>query len=138
MRDLMEAKMWFKRAGFAIYRDVERLAIQILQEAQLSTFYRRLALRYPFLVIDECQDLSVGQLTVLEGLLRLGVKMHIVGDLNQSIYGFRHADPARVLRFIRDHGFTGMRLRQNFRSSQLSSTCALTGAGAKNLRQCGD
>lgn len=118
LRDLREAKVRFKTAGFATYRDVEHLAIQILQEVQLSTFCSRLALRYPFLVIDECQDLSVEQLTVLEGLLRLGVNMHIVGDLNQSIYGFRHADPARVLRFIRDHEFTGKRLRQNFRSSQ--------------------
>jgi superfamily I DNA/RNA helicase len=118
LRDLRDAKTRFKAAGFATYRDVEHLAIQILQEAKLSAFCTRLALRYPFLVIDECQDLSVEQLTVLEGLLGLGVKMHIVGDLNQSIYGFRHADPARVMCFIRDHGFTCLQLRQNFRSSQ--------------------
>lgn len=132
MRDLREAKARFKTAGFATYRDVEHLAIQILQDAQLSAFCTRLALRYPFLVIDECQDLSVEQLTVLEGLLRLGVKMHIVGDLNQSIYGFRHADPARVMCFIRDHGFTGARLSQNFRSSQaiVDLCCALV-AGQK-------
>lgn len=127
MRDLREAKTRFNAAGFATYRDIEHLAIQILRDAQLSAFCTRLALRYPFLVIDECQDLSVEQLTVLGGLLSLGVKMHIVGDLNQSIYGFRHADPARVMLFIRDHGFTGMRLRQNFRSSQaiVDLCCAL-------------
>ncbi|KDN97016.1 UvrD-helicase domain-containing protein [Pseudomonas donghuensis] len=118
LRDLREAKTRFKAAGFATYRDVEHLAIQILKEPKLLDFCARLALRYPFLVIDECQDLSVEQLTVLEGLLGLGVKMHIVGDLNQSIYGFRHADPLRVVQFIRDHGFIRLLLRQNFRSSQ--------------------
>ncbi|MCF5725166.1 UvrD-helicase domain-containing protein [Pseudomonas syringae] len=117
-RDLRDAKTRFKALGFATYRDVEHLAIQILQEVSLSAFCARLALRYPFLVIDECQDLSVEQLAIMEGLLGLGVKMHIVGDLNQSIYGFRHADPARVVRFIRDHGFAGLQLSQNFRSSQ--------------------
>jgi hypothetical protein len=118
LRDLREAKTRFNAAGFATYRDVEHLAIQILHEAKLSSFCARLALRYPFLVIDECQDLSVEQLTILDGLLGLGVKMHIVGDLNQSIYGFRHADPARVMHFIRAHGFTSLQLCQNFRSSQ--------------------
>ena len=42
----------------------------------------------------------------------------MVGDLNQSIYGFRHADPARVRRFILDQHFETARLSKNFRSSQ--------------------
>ncbi|UTL78916.1 UvrD-helicase domain-containing protein [Pseudomonas putida] len=132
LRDLRDAKARFKAAGFATYRDVEHLAIQILQKAEFSAFCARLALRYPLLVIDECQDLSVEQLTVLEGLLRLGVKMHIVGDLNQSIYGFRHADPVRVGRFIRDHGFTSLLLRLNFRSSKaIVDLCSELVAGRK-------
>lgn len=118
VNDLTDTKNRFKRAGFATYRDVEQLAIQILQKADLANFSARISLRYPLLLVDECQDLSAEQLVVLGRLITHGTTVHMVGDLNQSIYGFRHADPARVRRFISDKDFKIARLSKNFRSSQ--------------------
>lgn len=118
IRDLSETKTRFKRAGFATYRDIEQLAIQILERADLANFCALISLRYPLLLVDECQDLSAEQLEVLGRLIALGTNVHMVGDLNQSIYGFRHADPARVRSFISDQHFGIARLSKNFRSSQ--------------------
>lgn len=48
----------------------------------------------------------------------LGVKFHFVGDLNQSIYGFRKSNPANVRRRMEELGFEEYALNENWRSGQ--------------------
>lgn len=117
-KDLLDTKKRFWAAGYATYRDIELLAVQVLTDARTREYCERIALRFPCLVVDECQDLSIEQLNIFEGLHRYGVHLHFVGDLNQSIYGFRHANPGKVKEFIGRLDFECMPLVSNFRSSQ--------------------
>jgi hypothetical protein len=113
-----DAKNKFYKAGFATYRDIELLAIKVLSCESLNDFKNNLAIRFPFIIIDECQDLSYEQLLILELLIRLGVKIHFIGDLNQSIYEFRNADPANIIKFIKEMKFKPLPLPKNHRSVQ--------------------
>lgn len=51
------------------------------------------------LIVDEFQDLNRAEIRLLEGLALFGVRILAVGDDDQSIYGFRMADPSGILNF---------------------------------------
>lgn len=70
------------------------------------------ALRYVF--VDEVQDLNPIQITLCDQLASTS-QMCAVGDLAQSIYSFRHAEPASVLLFARRHKLTRQLLPENYR-----------------------
>jgi len=110
-----QTKSKFWRAGFATYDDLELLCYRLLAKRDLS---KKLAARFPLIIVDECQDLSYCQLKILGRLSRAGVKLHFVGDLNQAIYEFRRVDPQRVKSFVRAYDFENMSLPDNFRSCQ--------------------
>lgn len=52
-----------------------------------------------FLIVDEYQDLNRCEIGMLEALSTLGVRILAVGDDDQSIYGFRMADPSGIVDF---------------------------------------
>ena len=85
--------------------------------------------RYPLIIIDECQDLSEEQLTILQAFADNGAKLHFIGDLHQAIYGFRDVEPVKVKNFVNNNNFTSFQLTRNFRSCQnIVDLCAkLTG-----------
>lgn len=116
--DLIETKKRFWKGGFATYGDVDMLALSALKKPQLQAYFARLARRFPVVVVDECQDLSVEQLRIIKKLSALGVKFHFVGDLNQSIYGFRKSNPDRVRALLDELAFTEHALTTNWRSGQ--------------------
>ena len=96
VNDFIDTKKRMLKGGFATYRDIECLALEALTDAKYDHFVKLLVKRYPLFIIDECQDLSVEQLTILKALADKGVKLHFVGDLHQAIYSFRDVDPAKV------------------------------------------
>jgi len=114
-RQLKETKGHFLRNGFATYQDIESICYRILDIAEIS---RLLASRFPFMVIDECQDLSTNQLKIIEQLIRAGVFVHFVGDLEQSIYSFKGVNPRAIEDFVLDNDFSRQELAENFRSPQ--------------------
>jgi hypothetical protein len=118
INDLNDAKRRFNAAGFATYRDIERLAIEILTTARFAARVALLVDRFPNIIIDECQDLSAEQITIFTRLADLGVRFHLVGDLDQAIYGFRNCFPEAVSKFVEHLGCTEMPLVENFRSGQ--------------------
>ena len=68
-----------------------------------ESFRERLQEKYTHLIVDEFQDVNRTQ---YEGLCLLAGKEHhlfCVGDDDQSIYGFRGADPGIMLHFPEDH-----------------------------------
>lgn len=77
-----------------------------------------LAQRYPYIMIDEAQDIGSVHGCLLELLIAEGVAISLVGDPNQAIYEFAHAD-GRFLRNF-DPGVTGQKetLWENRRSIQ--------------------
>ena len=110
---LREAKLRFLRGGFATYQDIEYICSELVSDEWLS---RRLAARFPLMIVDECQDLSEAELAILGKLRATGVVLHFVGDMNQAIYSFKGVDPAKVEAFVQDNGFAELRLSDNFRS----------------------
>ena len=97
-KDLLNTKAAFWKDGFATHQDIELICAQLLDKP--NQVADRLSGRFPYIVVDECQDLSSGQLRMLESLRRRGSRVHLVGDLNQAIYSFRKVDPERVRQFI--------------------------------------
>ena len=55
------------------------------------------------LLVDEYQDLNRCDLDVVQQITSRGVELFIAGDDDQSIYGFRKADPEGIRRFPRDY-----------------------------------
>jgi DNA helicase-2/ATP-dependent DNA helicase PcrA len=113
---LKYCKTRFWKAGFATYQDAEFISYRIL--AAYNDISMRIAKRFPVLIIDECQDLSPAQLKLLECLETKGVTMHMVGDLDQSIYEFRKVDPVLIKQFSDQCKMHRRVLSSNFRSNQ--------------------
>lgn len=116
INDLNNAKQVFWKSGFATYQDIENLCFNILSEE--SALCKLLALRFPLIIIDECQDLSWIQIQILNKLREKGTILHFVGDLNQAIYEFKRVDPEQVKIFTDTHKFTPLSLSNNYRNCQ--------------------
>lgn len=114
--DLLNTKKRFWQSGFAIFQDIENISFDLL--ANMTDICMLVARRFPFIIVDECQDLSWIQLKVLDKLRERGTVLHFVGDLNQGIYEFRKVDPQAVQSFTRDRSFKVLPLSSNYRSCQ--------------------
>ena len=78
----------------------------------------RLLRQFDHILMDEFQDTN-GQQAKLIGLIRPPDRFYAVGDINQSIFGFRHAEPPASRRTARRSQRRGRRLVElveNFRS----------------------
>ncbi|APV45038.1 DNA helicase-2 / ATP-dependent DNA helicase PcrA [Dehalogenimonas formicexedens] len=64
---------------------------------------RRLANSPLHVLVDEYQDLNACDLSVINSLARGGATLYVAGDDDQSIYGFRHADPTGIRRFLEEY-----------------------------------
>lgn len=71
------------------FADVMAEAIRLLKEHE--TVRRRYRQRFRFVMVDEFQDANGLQMELIR-LLSNGRNMFVVGDAQQSIYAFRHAD----------------------------------------------
>jgi DNA helicase-2/ATP-dependent DNA helicase PcrA len=83
--------------------------------------------RWQYLLVDEYQDTNRVQYRLVKQLSALHGNVCVVGDPQQSIYGWRGADVNNILDFERDNpGARSVRLVRNYRSTQE----ILSGAGA--------
>ena len=75
--------------------------------------------RYRYILVDEAQDTSKLQFEVINKLSAKYKNVFYVGDEDQSIYGFRGADPSALLRFKQNYKSANIfYLETNFRSAQ--------------------
>lgn len=72
--------------------------------------------QYPYLLIDEFQDINQVQYDVVKLLAQPLNNLFIVGDDDQSIYGFRGARPDIMQSFVRDFAPAQCILNINYRS----------------------
>jgi superfamily I DNA/RNA helicase len=74
--------------------------------------------RWPLVSVDEYQDIDAAQYALLRVLAGDGGGLTVIGDPDQSIYGFRGGDVGFFLRFSRDYpGATTVSLARNYRSA---------------------
>ncbi len=96
------------------FEDLELLCHELLSPgSELRDRYRR---RFAHVMVDELQDTNGVQLELIEGVA--SGNLFTVGDAQQSIYGFRHADVELFERRGRQLAAVGARatLQTNFRS----------------------
>ena len=73
--------------------------------------------KYPYICVDEAQDTSKIQHAIIALLASKSENLFMVGDEDQSIYGFRAAYPEALLEFEQQHpGAKVLLMEENFRS----------------------
>jgi DNA helicase-2/ATP-dependent DNA helicase PcrA len=111
-----EKKKAFLSNGFATYQDIEHICYELLSgKSELS---RILSLRFPLIIVDECQDLSWIQMQILDKIRLQGTALHFVGDLNQAIYEFKKVAPEKVKDYTQKQKFNTLSLSNNYRNCQ--------------------
>ena len=79
------------------FSDLEIYALKALSDLSVQNYYRQ---RWQVFLVDEFQDTNPTQAELLN-VLTANAELTIVGDIKQSIYGFRRAD-IRVFQQFRD------------------------------------
>ena len=98
------------------YDDQMVYALRILR--QVPEILHEFQARYHYFCVDEAQDTSRIQHAIVSLLAGAGGNLFLVGDEDQSIYGFRAACPDMLLHFEADHpGAKVLFLEQNYRST---------------------
>lgn len=88
-----------RRRALVDFSDLEHLAAELLTDEtdEPSELAHELSGRYTEVMIDEYQDVSRVQDLIIKAISREGVNLFMVGDVKQSIYRFRLADPTIFL-----------------------------------------
>ena len=99
--------------------DFDDLLLRTLQlfvdHPPVLDYYRQ---RFQYVHVDEYQDTNAAQYTFVHLLTRESRNLCVVGDDDQSIYGWRGADIRNILDFEKDYPDTQViKLEQNYRST---------------------
>lgn len=104
--------------GIIDFSDMEQLTLRVLDIPEAAREYKE---RYKYIFVDEYQDTNLVQDAIIERIRRPD-NLFLVGDVKQSIYRFRQAEPASFIeKYESFRGETGLRidLNANFRSSSV-------------------
>jgi DNA helicase-2/ATP-dependent DNA helicase PcrA len=112
--------LYEKRMLEANAMDFDDLLVRTVNALELFEEVReRWRRTFRHVLVDEYQDTNHAQYRLLQLLASEHGNLMVVGDEDQSIYGFRHADIRNILDF--EHDFPTaevVKLEQNYRSTQ--------------------
>lgn len=100
------------------FDDIIMLTIKLFTDApEVLEHYQR---RFKYILVDEYQDTNTAQYMFISLLAFKGKNLCVVGDDDQSIYGFRGANIRNILDFEKEFkSCKVIKLEQNYRSSQV-------------------
>lgn len=103
-------------AGLVDFSEILLRALELLRNNRaILTHYQE---RFQFVLVDEFQDTNSVQYAWLQLLTQAHQRLFVVGDDDQSIYGWRGARVENILHFHQDFpDCTTIRLEQNYRST---------------------
>lgn len=114
------------RYGVLDYDDILLNALTLLQDGKLERRKeKKLRNSFTYLLVDEFQDVSPVQYRLIREWGRDSAGIFVIGDPDQSIYGFRGSDSRCFERFFTDFpGARSIRLALNYRSTPEILGCA--------------
>ncbi|MDR2163112.1 MAG: helicase-exonuclease AddAB subunit AddA [Clostridiales Family XIII bacterium] len=102
--------------GVIDFDDIEHFALEVLNDDRVAEELRG---KYEHIFVDEYQDSNYVQEALISKVCRADNRF-MVGDVKQSIYRFRHAEPGifaeKYRRYPEDDGSMRVDLNMNFRS----------------------
>ena len=105
------------------FDDLLMKTLYILQNNErVRSYYQNL---FRYIMVDEFQDTNTVQYKILKELVGAYHNLFVVGDEDQSIYGWRGANIENIKNFITDfQGVKVYKLEQNYRSTKNILDCA--------------
>ncbi|MEZ6006050.1 MAG: 3'-5' exonuclease [Planctomycetota bacterium] len=126
--DILVAKAWQKyqdtleRTRRVDFDDLLVLANKLLQDKAIRAAMHE---RFRYLLVDEYQDTNGPQFDIVKALAAGSRNICVVGDDDQSIYGWRGADITKILSFDKVYPDAKVvRLETNYRSTEQVIACA--------------
>jgi len=122
-RDQLVGSVWQRYRDFLArtrsldFDDLLLETVRLLRDhAAVRDHYRK---RYRYVLVDEYQDTNHPQYEIVKHIGEEHRNVCVVGDDDQSIYGWRGADIKKILGFPRDfEGAKVVRLQTNYRSTR--------------------
>ncbi len=113
-------ELYEKRMLEANAMDFDDLLVRTVNVLEVSDEAReRWRRTFRHVLVDEYQDTNHAQYRLLQLLVAEHGNLMVVGDDDQSVYGFRHADIRNILDFEKDFpDAEEVKLEQNYRSTQ--------------------
>ena len=114
-----------KRNSALDFDDLIFKTVELLKsDKEVLDYYRN---RFKYIMVDEYQDTSKAQYQFINILDKEHQNICVVGDDDQSIYGWRGADIRNILEFEKDYDNVHVvKLEQNYRSTQIILDAANT------------
>jgi superfamily I DNA/RNA helicase len=121
--------------GAMDFDDILLRALELLESTDSES-----ALCFQHILVDEFQDINPVQYRLIRAWCREGANLFVIGDPDQSIYGFRGTDPRCFDKFFADFpAARRIRLTQNYRSTPEILRCAqsvFADGGSKERALC--
>lgn len=106
-----------KRCNALDYDDLIMLTVKLFEEH--PKVLRKYQNQFTHVLVDEFQDTNKAQYRLLKLICKEHTNLCVVGDDDQSIYGFRGASVENILSFEKDYPEAKIvKLEQNYRSTQ--------------------
>lgn len=133
-RDLFRAYAQYKARGDKL--DFDDMLVQcyelLKEDEKIRAYWQE---KFPYIMVDEFQDVNRVQYECLRLLAAPKNNLFVVGDDDQSIYGFRGARPDYLLEFEREFpGSQKVVLNVNYRSSSRIISLAERVIGTNSYR----